>query len=126
MNKKKDFFIYLGTLISTILLFRIFLWFYPNANFNAGSYNVHHLYSGAFLLVIAAILLILGIKTKTLIAFAGFGSALVLDELVYLIATDGSDRAYLGPESFYGAIALTSLIIIFVFVLIHYKRSPYG
>ena len=103
----------------TITAVRVVLFLSPFLNLNVGFYNVHHLFIGAFLLVGAAIFFIAGFANTVLTNIAGVGSALVLDEIVYLIGTDGSDLAYLTPVSLIGAIGLT--IFAFILVIIAYR-----
>ena len=87
--------IFIRSLIITLIAVRTYLFFFPSANLNIGKYNVHHLYIGAFLIIIVLIFFIFNIVNKFTVTIAGISSALVLDEIVYLIATDGSDAAYL-------------------------------
>ncbi len=55
------------------------------------------------------------IKSARLLAIiAGVGMGLVLDEWVYLIATDGSDSAYLTPVSFWGGLIMVLLAICYL------------
>lgn len=117
MQIKSRIKIFISSLLLTIILLRIFLFVFPSANFNLGKYNIHHLFVGAFLLIVALIFFILNIANNFIIALAGFSSALVLDEIIYLIATDGSDASYLTRVSLWGAIILTSIIIVFAIIL---------
>ena len=104
--------IFISSLILTIITLRFFLSIFPSANLNISRYNIHHLYVGSFLVIVASIFFITNIINNFVIALAGFGSALVLDEIIYLIATDGSDSAYLTAISLYGAIILTAIILL--------------
>ncbi|PIN87584.1 hypothetical protein COV12_03115 [Candidatus Woesearchaeota archaeon CG10_big_fil_rev_8_21_14_0_10_32_24] len=56
------------------------------------------------------------------ITLAGVSSALILDELVYLMGTDGSDAAYLTSISFWGAAGLTIFVLLLI-VGVYYERS---
>lgn len=86
----------------------------PNADAFLFGYNVHHLFTGAVIEIPAATLLALrvgGIWTRRIAAVAfGSGSAMVLDEVVYLITTDGSNQAYLTPVSLWGAVVLVGVM----------------
>ncbi len=42
---------------------------------------------------------------------------MVLDEVIYLIATDGSNASYLLPISLWGAVSLIGLTTVFVLTL---------
>jgi hypothetical protein len=45
------------------------------------------------------------------LALLGVGSAMVLDQIVFLIKTDGSNASYLRPISLWGAIILVALAV---------------
>jgi len=110
-----------ASLIVTFIFLRVSLYISPNSNFDVAGYNIHHLYTGVVILTLAAIPLLFiqatgRIINILMIAF-GVGLSLILDEWVYLIATDGSDTAYLSSVSLWGAIiviALTSVYILFI------------
>ena len=114
---------YIISLISTLVLLRIFLFLYPTTNLNLGKYNIHHLFVGAFLSIIILILLILNIVNNFIVVLAGTSSALVLDEIAYLIATDGSDTSYLTAVSLWGAILLTIIIVLLTFILYNTNKQ---
>ena len=118
--------IFISSLLLTTSLLRIFLILFPATNLNFGKYNIHHLFIGAFLVVVALVFFILDIVNNIVIVLAGFSSALVLDEIVYLIATDGSDKAYLTPISLWGAIILTAIVLIFTVFLYRYNKQKVG
>ena len=114
---------YIISLISTLVLLRIFLFLYPTTNLNLGKYNIHHLFVGAFLSIIILILLILNIVNNFIVVLAGTSSALVLDEIAYLIVTDGSDTSYLTAVSLWGAILLTIIIVLLTFILYNTNKQ---
>jgi hypothetical protein len=70
----------------------------------------------------AAILLALrvgGTWTRRIAAIVfGSGAAMVLDEVVYLITTDGSNQAYLTPMSLWGAVVLVGTASLCLFLAI--------
>lgn len=104
--------LFTGAELAVFAISRIVLFLFPFINLNVGAYNIHHLFTGAFLLTLAVIFLVLGFANRTLILLAGTASGLVLDEIVYLIATDGSDTAYLTPVSFVGALVLITIMLL--------------
>lgn len=104
--------IFTATLLLTFIITRIYLWIFPHANINLGPYNVHHLYVGAVLLILTVILIILGISNKIVIILAGICSALILDQLVFLTATDGADLTYLGKTSLWGGIIAVVVVAV--------------
>ena len=117
MELKKRLSIFIISLLVALVLLRVFLMASPSSNLYIFDYNVHHLFIGAFLIVITLMLFIFGIPNKFTIMLAGISSALVLDEIIYLIATDGSDASYLSPLSLWGAILLTAIILVFAIIL---------
>lgn len=108
-------------MVVTFAAMRIWLGFTPNADFDVGGYNIHHLYTGVVILTACAIPLIVrsqrDMLRRLLLVGFGVGLALVLDEWVYLIVTDGSNASYLLPVSFWGgaiAVAIAAVYTILV------------
>ncbi len=79
-------------------------------------HNVHHLFVGAVMAIPAAFVLAFRPDAPWLtlgaLAVLGSGSSMVLDELVYLIATDGTNASYVKPISLWGAIIAEGLAVI--------------
>ena len=96
MNKRRAFLL-LTSLIATFAIVRAYLYFSPNADFNVGLYNIHHLYIGLLFITFCGIPLLLfpGHSRALDGAAIGFGTglSLALDEWVYLIVTDGSNMS---------------------------------
>lgn len=71
-------------------------------------YEVHHLYSGTLLLIPGSYILALASRRPLFrggaLVMVGVGSGLILDELVYLIVTDGTNDSYLTTPSLVGAV----------------------
>lgn len=82
----------------------------PDADLYVLGHNVHHLFVGAAMAIPAAFILAFHPDTALLrlgaLAALGSGSSMVLDELIYLIATDGTNASYLKPISLWSAIVL--------------------
>lgn len=76
-------------------------------------YNVHHLFVGIAMAIPAALVLAFRPETAwlriTALVLLGSGASMVLDEFVYLIATDGSNDSYLKPISLWSALILHGL-----------------
>ena len=106
------------SLLVVFVLVRTALHLSPSSNLNVAGYNVHHLFTGILLFVVASIPLVLGLgvgRTKTMLNVVfGAGLALVMDEWIYLIATDGSDSSYLLPVSLWGGIAMVAMTALYV------------
>ncbi|MBS3168356.1 hypothetical protein J4216_04480 [Candidatus Woesearchaeota archaeon] len=122
MNLKQKLSYFSIALVITFISLRIYLLIFPFSNLNIGNYNLHHLYTGAFLLVIIFILLLFDIINKYTLILGGIFSAFILDELVYLIFTDGSDLSYLTPISFYGGLIFVFLVLLFIIILYYFKK----
>ncbi len=123
MEYKKRLSIFLTSLIITLALTRIYLHFFPLTNFNVGSYNIHHFFTGVLILLGTSLFYLFDkINVYTLI-LGGIGAAWVVDELVYLLFTNGSDQAYLTQRSLLGAILMTSCVIVLLSILYYIKRS---
>ena len=111
----------LVSLLGTFAVIRIYLYFSPNADFNVGPYNVHHLFTGLLLITFCGIPVILFKGSSRILDAAtvgfGIGLSLALDEWVYLITTDGSNASYLLPISFWGGVVMTALACLYIVIL---------
>lgn len=100
-------------MLAAFALTRLSLWFRPNADFNVGPYNIHHLFTGVLMMSAAGIAATAsGLGTRARDACAalfGVGLALTLDEWVYLIVTDGTNASYWTPASVAGGVAAVGL-----------------
>ena len=106
-----------SSLVLTFVVLRASLYLSPNSNLDIGPYNIHHLFTGLLLIVAAGIPLVVvdghtRMHDASTLAF-GAGLGLALDEWVYLIATDGSDAAYLLPVSFWGGAIMVGLAALY-------------
>jgi hypothetical protein len=107
-------------MLSTFAIQRIILHHSsPETHVFVAGYLVHHLFWGFLIQFPAACLLAFGgggPRTRKVSWVAlGVGSAMILDEVVFLIATDGSGRAYRSPVSLWGAailVLIASLLLL--------------
>ena len=103
----------LSSLLLTFVVVRLAMWRSPDSDFDIAGYNIHHLFTGVLLATAAAIPLVLrsgrsrGLDVACVVF--GTGLALALDEVVYLIATDGSNASYLLPVSFWGGVVVVGV-----------------
>jgi hypothetical protein len=120
----------LGSLLATFVIVRLAMWRSPEADFNIAGHNVHHVFTGVLLAALTGIPLALrpgrwrGMDAACL-GF-GVGLALSLDEVVYLIATDGSNASYLLPVSFWGGVIVVGAGAAWVAVAGWSGRGPGG
>src|SRR5262249_30761726 len=108
---------------------RLYLHLLGVRHFYPGGYLVHHLYTGGLIVIPAAFILAFGTRNRTLAIVApvalGIGSAMILDEVAYLVVTQASDEDYISPVSLWGAVSLHVLATILLLVLyrLHCKDS---
>ncbi|PIN73952.1 hypothetical protein COV20_02460 [Candidatus Woesearchaeota archaeon CG10_big_fil_rev_8_21_14_0_10_45_16] len=112
MDVKKRLWYFWGSFFTVLIGFRLFLSLSPFTNLNVGGYNIHHLFIGAVLMLGTIPFLIFGRFNALTLSLTGIGSALVADELFFLILTDGSDLSYLSPISWWGAGIFSLLLLI--------------
>jgi hypothetical protein len=119
----KPLLLILGPMLLTFVLQRIILHCFSHPNFHVflGGYRVHHLFTGALIQISSAFLLAFGVRTprsrNLVLVSLGVGSAMVLDEVIFLVFTDGSNEAYRGSVSLWGAAALMTLAALFLLAL---------
>lgn len=91
-----------------------------------GGYLVHHLFFGVLIVLPTAFLLAFGPRRRRTAVLArvalGSGSAMILDEIVYLVATKATDADYVSPLSLQGAMVFIALGVILLWIL--YKMQP--
>ncbi|MBM3995543.1 MAG: hypothetical protein FJ303_15515 [Planctomycetes bacterium] len=109
-------------LVLTFVCQRLYLHFINvNTDLYVLGHNVHHLFVGALMAIPAAFVLAFQPEAPWLrlgaLAILGSGSAMVLDEVVFLIATDGANESYLKPVSVWGAIVLQALAVALLLLL---------
>lgn len=111
----------LGSLLLTFTAVRLAMWRSPDADFDIAGFNIHHLFTGLLLATAAGVPLVLRSGRSRGLDLAclayGAGLALSLDEVVYLIATDGSNASYLLPVSFLGGLVVVGLGVFWVLVV---------
>jgi len=99
---------------------------HPDTHVFVAGFLVHHLFSGILVLVPTAFLLAMGIrsplKRKIALVSLGFSSAMVLDEVIYMICTDQSGVAYRGSVSLWGAVVLLSAATFFL-IAAHFRSQ---
>lgn len=126
-GSKKKVSIFLTGMVLTFIIIRGYLFFYPDADFNFLGYNIHHLYTGFLLVMFSSIPLVLFELPRRISYLAtflfGVGMSLVLDEWVYLIATDGSNSSYLLPISFWGGVVMILLASVYTVIIYRIFKS---
>ena len=120
----------LASLLSTFVVVRLALWRSPDSDFDIAGYNIHHLFSGVLMMTAGGLPLVLragrsrGLDAACVVF--GAGLALALDEVIYLIATDGSNASYLLPVSFWGGVVVVGLGVAWVGIVGWWKGGEGG
>lgn len=109
---KQTLILILGPLLATFAGLRLFLHLVQVQHVYPGGYLLHHLFTGAVVLIPCAFILAFGPRSWRSGMWArvglGVGSAMVLDELVFLVMTKASDADYVSPLSLWGGIGFVS------------------
>lgn len=105
-------------MLATVFTLRLYLHLVHVRHIYPGGYLVHHLFVGVLIQVPAAFLLAFGTRHRVLARVGlGVGTGLMLDEMVYLIATKASDADYVSWISLIGSLVLILLAVIFLLAL---------
>lgn len=118
---KQTLLLILIPLLATFACQRLYLHLIGVHHIYPGGYLVHHLFTGVLILMPAAFVLALGPRSRLTAVLSrvavGVGSAMILDEIVYLVATEASDSDYISPLSLRGAIVFISLGVLLLWIL---------
>ncbi len=108
-------------MLATFVCLRLYLHLVHVQHIYPAGCLVHHLFIGVLIVIPAAFILAFGARNRLLAlaapAAVGVGSALILDEVTYLVATKASDQDYISGISLGGAIALIFLAVILLLAL---------
>ena len=103
-------------LLGTFLGQRLYLHLVGVQHIYPGGYLVHHLFTGVLIVIPAAFVLAFGTRRRRTAILArvalGIGSAMVLDEIVYLVATQATDADYVSGVSLGGAVVFVTLAVV--------------
>lgn len=114
-------------MLATFVGLRLYLHLVHVQHIYPGGYLVHHFFIGVFILVPSAFLLSFGPHRRPLQAAAtvtvGIGSAMILDEFTYMVATKATDQDYVSRVSLLGAIVCISLAVILLLALYGFHRN---
>ena len=114
-----------GMLVTFVLL-RTLLFISPESDFYIAGYNIHHLFAGLVITIVFVLPLIIlrpaGRTGVWLARLFGAGIGMMLDEGIYLIATDASNASYLLPISFWGGFALIVICAAYLLALMGIEK----
>ena len=121
LSAKQTLLLILLPMLATFASQRLFLHLVGVHHVRTGGIIIHHLFFGVVLVIPASFVLAFGARKRAVAilsrAALGVGSAMVLDEVVYLVATQASDGDYVSRLSLWGAIVLISLAVLLLLVL---------
>jgi hypothetical protein len=124
---KQTLLLILIPLLGTFACQRLYLHLVRVQHIYPGGYLVHHLFFGVLMVVPAAFLLAFGTRGRFLAIAVrvalGIGSAMILDEIAYLVVTKATDQDYVSHVSLYGAIGFICLALIFLCILYQSHRG---
>jgi hypothetical protein len=127
LSPKQTLLLILLPLLGTGVGLRLYLHLVRVQHIYPGGYLIHHLFMGLLLLIPAAFLLAFGTRRQWLAistrVAVGIGSALVLDEITYLVMTKATDKDYVSRVSLAGAIVFTSIAVILLWVFYKSRRE---
>jgi len=127
LTPKETLLLLLLPLLSTFLCLRLYLHLVGVRHMYPGGFLVHHLFIGVLIALPAAFLLAFEsrnvLRARLALAALGIGSALILDEVTYLVATKGTDADYVSRVSLFGAIAFESMAVILLLAIYKLKRE---
>ena len=127
LPRKQTLLLILLPMLGTFLCQRLYLHTIGVHHVYPFGYLVHHLFFGVFITVPAAFLLAFGTHSRraailTRVAL-GIGSAMILDEIVYLVMTKASDDDYISKTSLYGGMIFMTLGVILLAAIYWSKRE---
>ena len=115
-------------MLTTFAAQRLYLHLVGVQHVHTGGLIIHHLFFGVLMVIPSAFVLAFGPwnrRSAVLSRIAlGVGSAMVLDEMIYLIATQASDSDYVSSLSLKGALVFISLATLLLLAL--YTRCRRG
>lgn len=110
---KQTLLLILLPMLATFAIQRLYLHWVGVQHIRANGLIIHHLFFGVATIIPAAFVLAFGARNRRSAILSrvalGIGSAMVLDEMVYLIATQASDSDYISALSLRGAVIFMSL-----------------
>jgi hypothetical protein len=124
LTAKQTLLLILLPMLATVFSLRLYLHLVHVRHIYPGGYLVHHLFVGVLIQVPAAFLLAFGTRHRVLARVAlGVGTGLILDEMVYLVATKASDADYVSRISLVGSLVLILVAVIFLLALYMIHRD---
>jgi hypothetical protein len=107
--RRKALLLIIASMLATVAGLRLYLHLIKVQHVYVSGQPFHHLFTGALIVIAAAFSLRARRRRQATLLALGSGVGMILDEVVFLTATDWSDAAYCGPASLWGAVVLVGL-----------------
>src|SRR5215471_9834144 len=124
---KRTLWLILLPMLATFCGQRLYLHLVRVQHIYPGGRLVHHLFTGALITICSGFILAFGTRNRLLDSLApaalGVGSAMILDEMTYLVATQATDADYVSRLSLGGALVFITLASLFLLLLYHLQRD---
>jgi hypothetical protein len=118
--------ILIATLLLTFLGFRVVLHLRPDTDLFVAGHDVHHLYTGVLLMAFFGIPAVIAGRPRSSLNVAGFGAgtAMALDQWIYLITTDGTNASYVTSWSLCTGTVMVLLAVGYALIVGRAVRKP--
>ena len=127
LSARQTLWLILLPMLATFVTQRLFLHLVGVHHVRTGGLIIHHLFFGVALVLPAAFILAFGVGSRLVASLTrvalGCGSAMVLDEIVYLVATQASDGDYASSLSLRGAIVFMSLGVVLLIAIYRFRQG---
>lgn len=114
-------------MLGTVVCQRLYLHLVRVQHIYPGGHLVHHLFVGVLIVIPAAFVSAFGTRSRVVALLTpvalGIGSAMVLDEVSYLVLTRATDEDYVSRTSLYGAVAFITLAAVVLLALYKSRRE---
>jgi hypothetical protein len=114
-------------MLGTVVCQRLYLHLVRVQHIYPGGHLVHHLFVGVLIVIPAAFVSAFGTRSRVVALLTpvalGIGSAMVLDEVAYLVLTRATDEDYVSRTSLYGAVVFVTLAAVVLLALYKSRRE---
>jgi hypothetical protein len=114
-------------MLGTVVCQRLYLHLVRVQHIYPGGHLVHHLFVGVLIVIPAAFGSAFGTRSRVVALLTpvalGIGSAMVLDEMAYLVLTRATDEDYVSRTSLYGAVVFVTLAAVVLLALFKSRRE---
>ena len=114
-------------MLGTVVCQRLYLHLVRVQHIYPGGHLVHHLFVGVMIVIPAAFVSAFGTRSRVVALLTpvalGIGSAMVLDEVAYLVLTRATDEDYVSRTSLSGAVVFITLAVVVLLALFKSRRE---